>query len=101
MSVVAWRIFWVTLVARVSPDASCRIFLNESEWKLLAAKFNKICKRKLKEPTLEQSIKWIAQLGGFLARKGDKQPGITHIWRGMKKFAAMLEGAALSKVIYG
>ena len=101
MSIVAWRIFWVTLVARVSPDASCRIFLNESEWKLLAAKFNKICKRKLKEPTLEQSIKWIAQLGGFLARKGDKQPGITHIWRGMKKFAAMLEGAALSKVIYG
>jgi hypothetical protein len=101
MSIVAWRILWVTLVARVSPDASCCIFLNEFEWKILAAKFNKTCKLNLKEPTLEQSIRWIAQLGGFLARKADNQPGITHIWRGMKKFAAMLEGAALSKVIYG
>ena len=101
MSVVAWRIFWVTLVARVSPDASCRIFLNEFEWKILAVKFNKNNKRELQEPTLEQSIRWIAQLGGFLARKSDRQPGIIHIWRGLKKYAAMLEGAALVKDIYG
>jgi hypothetical protein len=101
MSIVAWRILWVTLVARVSPDVSCRIFLNEFEWKILAAKFNKTSKQKLIEPTLEQSIRWIAQLGGFLARKSDKQPGIMHIWRGLKKFAAMLEGAALVKGIYG
>jgi hypothetical protein len=101
MSIVAWRIFWITLVARVSPDASANFFLNESEWKLLAAKFSKTDEEKLQKPTLEQTIRWIAQLGGFLARKSDKDPGITHIWRGMKKFAAMLEGAALSRDIYG
>lgn len=101
MSIVAWRIFWITLVARVFPDSSCSILLNEFEWKMLAVKFNKTHKQKLQEPTLEQSIRWIAQLGGFLARKSDKQPGIMHIWRGMKKFAAMLEGAALVKDIYG
>ncbi len=101
MSIVAWRIFWITLVARVSPDASVNLFLNETEWKILAAKLSKTGKQKLQKPTLEQAIRWIAQLGGFLARKSDKQPGITHIWRGMKKFAAMLEGAALSSDIYG
>lgn len=101
MSIVAWRIFWITLVARVSPDSSVNLLLNESEWKLLAAKFSKTGKQKLQKPTLEQAIRWIAQLGGFLARKSDKQPGITHIWRGMKKFSAMLEGAALSRDIYG
>ncbi len=101
MSIVAWRIYWVTLVARVSPDASCQIFLSEFEWKILSAKFAKTKNQEQLAPTLQQSIKWIAQLGGFLARKGDKQPGIIYIWRGLKKFSAMLEGAALAKEIYG
>lgn len=101
MSIVAWRIFWITLIARSSPDVSCTILLEEFEWKILAAKYGKSKEQKLKEPTLEQSIIWIARLGGFLARKGDEKPGITHIWRGLKKFAAMLEGAALAKDICG
>lgn len=97
MSIVAWRIFWITLIARVIPNSPVNLFLNGTEWKLLAAKFSKSSLNKIQEPTLEQAIRWIAQLGGFLARKSDKQPGITHIWRGMKKFAAMLEGANLAK----
>jgi hypothetical protein len=101
MSIVAWRIFWVTLIARVSPDASVSIFLSGTEWKLLATKFSRSSKEKLEEPTLEQAIRWIAQLGGFMARKGDKQPGITHIWRGLQKFAAMLEGAELANGFVG
>jgi hypothetical protein len=101
MSIVAWRIFWLTLLGRVAPDASCRILLNDFEWRILAIKFAKTQQQKKQPPTLDQSIRWIAQLGGFLARKGDKQPGITHIWRGMKKFAAILEGASLVKDIYG
>jgi hypothetical protein len=100
MSIVAWRIFWVTLVARIAHDASCCIFLNEFEWRILSAKFARAGKQQ-QAPTLKQSTRWIAQLGGFLARKGDKQPGITHMWRGLKKFSAMLEGAALAKEIYG
>jgi hypothetical protein len=75
--------------------------LNEFEWKILAAKFDKTCKQNQKEPTLQQSIRWIAQLGGFLARKGDNEPGIIHIWRGMKKFAAMLDSATLAERIVG
>lgn len=101
MSVVAWRILWVTIIARVKPDVPCCIFLNEFEWKILASKFGKNSKQKLQTPTLEQSIRWIAQLGGFLARKSDKQPGIIHVWRGLKKFSAMLEGAVLAKTICG
>ncbi|OGJ89717.1 MAG: hypothetical protein A2268_06960 [Candidatus Raymondbacteria bacterium RifOxyA12_full_50_37] len=46
-------------------------------------------------------ISGVGSLGGFLARKGDKQPGITHIWRGMIKFAAIVEGATLAKDICG
>jgi len=100
-SIIAWRIFWVTLVARVAPKASCHLFLNDFEWRILAAKFSKTHKQKIHVPSLEKSITWIAQLGGFLARKRDRHPGTIYIWRGMKKFSAILEGAQLAKKIYG
>jgi hypothetical protein len=35
---------------------------------------------------------WIAQLGGFLARKGDKKPGPITLWRGWKRLTDLLEG---------
>jgi hypothetical protein len=46
-------------------------------------------------------VRWIAKLGGFLGRKSDGEPGITHVWRGLKKFSDILEGAALARDIYG
>jgi len=30
-------------------------------------------------------VRWIAQLGGFLARKGDGEPGVQTIWRGLRR----------------
>ena len=27
-------------------------------------------------------VRWIAQLGGFIGRKGDGEPGVKTIWRG-------------------
>jgi hypothetical protein len=101
MSIVAWRIFWITLVGRAAPEASCRLLLNEFECKILMAKFNRSGTNNKQPPTLSRTIRWIAQLGGFLARKSDKEPGITHIWRGLKKFTAMLDGAELAKEICG
>ncbi len=35
MSVVAWRLFTITLMARTNPDTSCTEFLTENEWKRL------------------------------------------------------------------
>lgn len=39
----------------------------------------------------------IARMGGFLARKGDGNPGWLTIWRGMKELLPMLEGFNLSR----
>jgi hypothetical protein len=30
-------------------------------------------------------VRWIAQLGGFLARKGDGEPGVKTIWQGLRR----------------
>ncbi len=101
MTIVAWRIFWVTLVARVAPNVSCLLFLNDMEWKILFSKFNSQNKIPERAPSVKECVNWIAQLGGFLARKSDKDPGITHIWRGLKKFENILEGVELARNIYG
>jgi hypothetical protein len=42
-----------------------------------------------------------AQLGGFLDRKSDGDPRVTHIWRGLKKFANLIEGAQIFQNTYG
>ncbi len=35
-----------------------------------------------KPPTVRQLTRMLAQLGGFLARKGDGEPGVEAVWRG-------------------
>ncbi|MEM7495550.1 MAG: IS4 family transposase [Myxococcota bacterium] len=50
-------------------------------------------------PSLRLCVRWLAQLGGFPARKHDKEPGITSIWRGMRKLAAMLEGLKMAQAL--
>ena len=34
-------------------------------------------------PSVREAVRMIAQLGGFLARKGDGEPGVKTIWRGL------------------
>ncbi len=41
MSIIAWRIFFITLIARSSPDLSCSILFAEEEWQVLYVKIHK------------------------------------------------------------
>jgi hypothetical protein len=94
-SIVAWRLMWLTYQARLSPNESCQVVLQPVEWKLLRRKFEPKNRSK-KPPTLRQAIRWIAQLGGFLARTGDGEPGLKTLWRGMGVLHHLVEGAQLA-----
>ncbi len=94
-SIVAWRLMWLTYCARLWPDDSCATVLQPAEWKLLRRKFEPKNRSK-KPPTLRQAVRWIAQLGGFLARKGDGEPGLKTLWRGIGVLHHLLEGAQLA-----
>ncbi|MCP4489737.1 MAG: hypothetical protein GY820_20840 [Gammaproteobacteria bacterium] len=41
-------------------------------------------------------VTWIAQPGGLMARKGDRHPGITHVWRELGKFSDLANGMTRS-----
>lgn len=94
-SIVAWRLMWLTYRARLTPDESCEVVLQPTEWRLLRRKFIPKSRSK-KPPTLRQAMLWIAQLGGFLARKGDGEPGLKTLWRGLTKLHTLIEGAQLA-----
>ena len=101
ISIVAWKVYWLTLVSRVLPNIPASQVLSEKEWKILFVTFNPIRKTPSKPPTISKITTWIAQLGGFLARKNDGPPGITHIWRGLQKLSDMISGLNVYRRIYG
>ncbi|HLP86994.1 MAG TPA: IS4 family transposase [Nostocaceae cyanobacterium] len=84
-SIVAWRLLWLTYQARVNGDLPCDIFLETHEWQSLCATFNQNPTPPAQPPTLQQAVRMIAMLGGFLGRKGDGEPGVKTIWRGLKR----------------
>lgn len=94
-SIVAWRLMWLVYHARLSPAEACTTVLQPAEWKLLRRKFEPK-NRSQKPPTLRQAVRWIAQLGGFLARKHDGEPGLKTLWRGIGVLHHLLEGAQLA-----
>jgi hypothetical protein len=83
--VVAWRIHHLTKLGREVPDSPCTVFFEEAEWKALYIFINKSPNLPDKEPTLREAIRMTASLGGFLGRKGDREPGTTTIWRGLQR----------------
>jgi hypothetical protein len=84
-SLVAWRLLWLTHLARHEPEAPCTQVLAEHEWRALYAHFKRSSTPPPQPPTLAEALLWIARLGGFLARRGDGSPGVTVIWRGWQR----------------
>ncbi|VAW76114.1 hypothetical protein MNBD_GAMMA12-3295 [hydrothermal vent metagenome] len=54
VSIVAWRVYWLTLVARTAPETSALLFLDDFGWKILFAKFNSNKKIPQREPNMKQ-----------------------------------------------
>lgn len=97
MSIIAWRMFMITLISRSNPDLPCNIFLSEGEWKVLYLKIKQKNKFPKQIPKIKEVVKWVAQLGGFLARKGDGDPGTITLWRGWKRLTDLTEGWYLAR----
>lgn len=84
-SIAAWRLLFLTYLARTEPDGSCEEALEKHEWQALYCFVNKSKSPPNVAPTLAEAVLLIAKLGGFLARKSDGQPGVKVLWRGLKR----------------
>lgn len=91
-AIVAWRLLWLTYHSRSAPDASGEIALEPHYWQILYAKIHgEMYPDGRPPPTLQEVIRWIARLGGFLGRKGDGEPGVKVLWRGLLRLDEIVD----------
>jgi hypothetical protein len=87
--VVVWRVTYLMRKGRTCPDLDARLFFDPDEIRgahLLTKK-----KMPATPPTLNEVVRLIAQVGGFLGRKSDGEPGAKTIWRGLDQVHAAAE----------
>ena len=84
--IVAWRVFWLTMIRRTAPDAPASVALTDTEQTLLDRLFPDPSSRNTRGTVSDYILK-IAKLGGYLARAKDRPPGNQVIWRGLRRLA--------------
>jgi hypothetical protein len=89
--VVAWRVLFLTTQSRYTPNAPASAYFAEHEWKALYCYIHRTNELPAQAPDLRQTVRWIAQLGGFLGRKGDGTPGPITLWRGLSRLHDIAE----------
>jgi hypothetical protein len=93
--VVAWRIARLMRLGRSCPDLDAQLMFEPDEWQAAYI----LNKKKLpdKPPTLNEVVRLVARLGGFLARTGDGEPGVKTIWLGMQRILDFAAGIRFSR----
>ena len=97
-TIVAWRLLWLTYEARYNKDATADTVFQTYEWQALYCHIHSTPTPTESPPTLNQCIRWIARLGGFLGRKRDGEPGVKTIWLGLRRLHDI---ATTWKLLYG
>ncbi len=97
--VVAWRVYWLTMMGRERPHTPCDEILSEEEWRVLSA----WATGNLADtaPSAQQATRWIGKLGGWLARGKQDNPGTTCMWRGLVRLPIMVQGYLLALQAHG
>lgn len=91
--IVSWRVFWMTMLNRSSPDASPALALTDVEIALLDRLVKDRDHNPRRQRTLSHYLIKIARLGGYLARKNDPPPGNMVMWRGLSRLTDISLGA--------
>jgi hypothetical protein len=102
--ILSWRIFWMTMMNRLCPQANAKIALTSREISLL----NHLIKAKEGKEVengewqlLSHCLVKLAKLGGYLGRTKDPPPGNIVIWRGMSRLADIELGFKVAMQVVG
>jgi hypothetical protein len=81
--VIAWRVYYLTMLGRQTPDVPCSVFFEEAEWKALTAHAARRPSPAPEPPPLYEAIVMVARLGGYIKQSRKEPPGTETIWRGL------------------
>jgi hypothetical protein len=99
--ILSWRVFWMTMLNRSSPDAAPALALTEAEIGLLDHLVKDRDQKPPRRRTLSHYLTKIARLGGYLARASDPPPGNTVMWRGLSRLTDIALGAMVGVKLAG
>ena len=91
---VAWRIMFLMRLGRTCPELPADLVFDPLEWKVSF----RLGKNALPDgiPTLQQVLRNLAELGGFLGRKCDGEPGTKSIWLGYSRVLDCIYGIQMA-----
>jgi hypothetical protein len=93
--ILSWRVLWLTMLARTTPEAPPSVALTDSEIVLLDHLVSDAGNRRSNPGTLSFYLTKLARLGGYLARASDPPPGSIIVWRGLSRLTDIEIGAEL------
>jgi hypothetical protein len=99
LCILSWRIFWITMLNRTSPDAVPEEAFTELDQYLLDELVP--YRHGKRRPCLGHYIVKLAQLGGYLARAHDPPPGNIVIWRGLSRLTDIELGIMIEVQLVG
>jgi hypothetical protein len=95
LCIVAWRVFWLTMTSRETPEAPAEVALTSEEVEVL----DRLAGDASPPPgrTVAHYLVAVAKLGGYLARSKDPPPGNMVVWRGLIRLMDIHLGFELSR----
>ncbi len=87
--IVAWRVLGLCKAGRERPEGLASDWLSTDQWQALSCYVHERAQPPRRAPTVRQAVRWIAQLGGFLGRRSDGEPGPVVLWRGLQQLRAI------------
>jgi hypothetical protein len=98
--VVAWRIEHVKKLARTEPQAPCSVAFDEHEWQAVFALQRPNQPLPSTPPSVREIARLTAELGGFLGRKSDGEPGSITLARGLQRLHDIVTGILLVQKLH-
>lgn len=84
--IVALRIVHLMYMGRSCPDLDAELFFDVDE---IRGAYLLTDVRQPARPKLNEVLRLIARVGGFVGRKGDGEPGAKANWPGLKEFVSL------------
>ena len=97
--VVAWRVFWMCMINRTSPQAPASLVFTETEMQLLDRADRK--RSAVPKKTVSDYLYALARLGGYLSRRHDPPPGNMVLWRGFVRLMDIQLGYEIAVGLVG
>lgn len=93
--IIAWRVMALAHESRCATEKLASELLSREELVVLLAVSPLLQGRghRAQTLTLRQAARAIANLGGFIGRKGDGDPGVMSLWRGFQRLTDMTTAA--------